>query len=308
MEKPSADVGMSLQDVVSGAVGSDAKYCMGYLNPGASGYGYISTLKLSTGTVSMEGLDAGTEGIVSYDRCEKNDAYIGQINMLTASSFCGVNGAVWGYHLAQANEIASGQLQPMFYQNQGGTQVPVYPVYPLLDCAQRLFGTADVRRFPPMPGAHVICANKSFTSDPSQGPCWVWAAIALAIADDRNSQANLFIEDCGSAGMEYNGVRQIIAYLDGTLRAVTKSMVMCGVDQNVSYSKIYAGYVFEYVEKGRVGCALTCAPYVQLAKNAIPPGGPSAILGMTISQWEQAVGLPALPALVRKGEAGRNAE
>ena len=88
---------MSLPDVVNGAVGPFDPYCMGYLNPGASGYGYISTLKLSTGVVSMAGLDQGTEGIVSYDRCEKNDAYIGQINMLTASSFCGVKGAVWGY-------------------------------------------------------------------------------------------------------------------------------------------------------------------------------------------------------------------
>ena len=101
---------MSLSDVVTGAVSPFDPYCMGYLNPGASGFGYISTLKLSTGIVSTAGLDTGTEGIVSYDRCEKNDAYIGQINMLTASSFCGVNGAVWGYHLAIADEIANRTL------------------------------------------------------------------------------------------------------------------------------------------------------------------------------------------------------
>ena len=310
MEKAGLGLSMSLPDVVNGAVGSSDRYCMGYLNPGASGLGYISTLKLSTGKVSMKGLDAGTEGIVSYDRCEKNDAYIGQINMLTASSFCGVNGAVWGYHLAQADEIANGSLKPMFYQSDGNKlQIPVYPVYPLLDCARRLFGMAGSLRFPPMPGAHVVCANKSYTSDPAQGPCWVWAAIALAVAEDRNTEANLFIEDCGRAGVEYNGFRQIIAYLDGTLHAVTKSMVMCGVDQNVNYIKIYAGYVLEFVEANHVGCALTCAPYVLLAKNAIPPGfPPEKILSMTISQWEQAVGLSALPALVRKGEAGRGAE
>ena len=152
MEKAGLGLSMSLPDVVNGAVGSSDRYCMGYLNPGASGLGYISTLKLSTGKVSMQGLDAGTEGIVSYDRCEKNDAYIGQINMLTASSFCGVNGAVWGYHLAVADEIANGSLQPMFYQSDGKVQIPVYPVYPLLDCARRLFGMAGALRFPPMPG------------------------------------------------------------------------------------------------------------------------------------------------------------
>ena len=169
--------GMSLPDVVDGAIGPSTKYCMGYLNPGASGQGYISTLKLSTGLVNVAGLDPGTEGIVSYDRCEKNDAYIGQINMLTASSFCGVNGAVWGYHLAVADEIANKTLKPMFYQSgEGGAQIPVYPVSPLLECARRLFGMEAQRRFPTMPGAHVVCANKNYTTDLKDGPTWVWAA------------------------------------------------------------------------------------------------------------------------------------
>jgi histidine decarboxylase len=66
--------GMSLADVVDGAIGPSERHCMGYLNPGASGFGYISTLKLSTGLVNVAGLDPGTEGIVSYDRCEKNEA------------------------------------------------------------------------------------------------------------------------------------------------------------------------------------------------------------------------------------------
>ena len=52
----------SLPDVVNGAVGPFKPYCMGYLNPGASGYGYISTLKLSTEVVRTVGLDPGTEG------------------------------------------------------------------------------------------------------------------------------------------------------------------------------------------------------------------------------------------------------
>ena len=72
-----------------------------YLNPGASGLGYIATLKLSVGHLIAD-MDFVLEGIVSYDRAEKNDAYIGQINMVTASSFCGLNGAIWGYDLALA--------------------------------------------------------------------------------------------------------------------------------------------------------------------------------------------------------------
>jgi histidine decarboxylase len=298
--------GMSLADVVDGAVGPAEHYCMGYLNPGASGLGYISTLKLSTGLVKVAGLDPGTEGIVSYDRCEKNDAYIGQINMLTASSFCGVNGAVWGYHLAVADEIANKTLQPMFYQSgDGRLAIPVYPVSPLLECARRLFGVEAQRRFPPMPGAHVICANKNYTTDLKDGPTWVWSAIALAIAEDRDSEANLFIEDAGNYGTILDGPPQIKKFLDETLHAVTKSMVLCGVDQGVRYKEIYAGYVYQFADRNQVGCALTCAPYVLLAKNAIPPGMQAEqLLGMPISKWEKLLNLPPLPPQQRQDESG----
>src|SRR5262249_12457930 len=184
--------------------------------------------------------------------------------------------------------------------------VPVYPVRPLLDCAIRLFGVAEQRRFPPMPGAHVVCANKNYTSDPANGTGFVWAAIALAIAADRNTQANLFIEDAGwAASTSPTRIQPLLNFLNGTLHAVTKSMVLCGIDQNVQYSKIFAGYVYQWVPKGHVGCSLTCAPYVLLAKNAIPPGGSASdILNMTISQWEQKLGLPPLPPTVRAGESG----
>jgi histidine decarboxylase len=287
-----------LPDVVNGAVSPFAPYCMGYMNPGASGMGYISTMKLSTGIVSMEGLDTGTQGIVSYDRCEENDAYIGQINMLTASSFCGVNGALWGYHLAVADEIANGSLQPMYYESQyDGSSIPVYPVYPLLDAAERLFGIVSQRRFPPMPGAHVVCANKNATVN---GPTWVWSSIGIAIAQDRSSEANLFIEDAGNYGDAYTTEDQVIQYLQGTQQNVTYSMALCGQDQEVLYEAIYVGYKYQQVPENFVGCALTCAPYVLLAQDSIPQGGPASdILNMTISQWEQALGLPPLPSNVQ---------
>lgn len=91
-----ADIKYDASKVINQAVGPSKEFCIGYMNPGA-GEGYISTMKLSVGTVDVKDLDTVTENIVSYDRCEKNDAYIGQINMLTVSSFCGLNGAVWGF-------------------------------------------------------------------------------------------------------------------------------------------------------------------------------------------------------------------
>jgi Histidine carboxylase PI chain len=75
----------SLRDIVSGAIGPSARYCMGYSNPGATGLGYIAALKLSADVVKTRKkdreLDEGTAGTVPYDICEKKDAYIGQVNM-----------------------------------------------------------------------------------------------------------------------------------------------------------------------------------------------------------------------------------
>ncbi|HWB72164.1 MAG TPA: histidine decarboxylase, pyruvoyl type [Egibacteraceae bacterium] len=324
--------GSSLPQVVDGAVGSFDGNCMGYMNPGASGYGYISTMKLSVDKVDVQGLDPGAAGIVSYDRCEKDDAYIGQINMGTASSFCGVNGALWGYHLAIATAIADGSLKPMFtypgplyppdekLPTQG--PVPVYPVGPLLDAAERLFGRMDksqtgekdLRRFSPLPGAHVICANKDASA---AGPGYFWAAIGIAMADDRETQANLFIEDAdvivakkvtSPEGTTYwtPTPQEVRDQLHQHLRNVTKSMVLCGQDQDVVFTEIFAGVKFIFAGEGEWGCALTCAPYVTLARNAVPTGQePSGILEMTIDQWEAAVGLSALPpAPVRKDVGG----
>jgi hypothetical protein len=43
---------MTRADVIKGAIGPFDDYCDGYGNPGASGIGYVSVLKLSTGSFS----------------------------------------------------------------------------------------------------------------------------------------------------------------------------------------------------------------------------------------------------------------
>lgn len=307
---------LPLPEIVDGAVGPFGPYCMGYMNPGASGYGYVNAMKLSVGKVNVQGLDPGTESIVAYDRCEKNDAYIGQINMLTASSFCGINGALWGYHLAQADAIAAGTLQPLFTypgpHDPAGDKlprqstVPVYPVAPLLDAAERLFGRmerqpgghVDRRRFPPLPGAHVVCANKSAGG---RGPCYVWSAIAVAIAANRDSTASLFIEDANVADSR----EAMETLLEQSLRAVAKSMILCGQEQNIVFSRIYAGAKYLYVGPDEWGCALACAPYLLLARDAIPPGQPArSLIGLNLSQWENALQLAPLPPPLPESQAG----
>lgn len=275
-----------MQDIVNGAVGGFPDKCAGYLNPGASGAGYIATLTLSVGSVKAD-MDIGLEGIVSYDRCETDDAYIGQINMLTASSFCGLNGAVWGYDIARANNLTASTLSTL--RRHDGKEIPVYSALPLLDAAYRLFGSKTTRRFNPLPGAMMICANKSWTMRAPPGGTKVWCAIALAIAEDRTQDANLFIEDASDTVT--TGSRS----LDELVQNIAKSILRCGADQGVLYREIFVGHKSIDVGEGMVGCALTCAPYVTLPQSAIPLGKPASVLmEMTIEDWERELQLSAL--------------
>ncbi len=278
---------LSLEQVVNGAVGPFAGYCDGYGNPGASGLGYISLLKLEAG-LSPADMDPVLEGIVSYDRAETKGTYIGQINMITASSFNGINGAVWGYHLAKEDSIANGSLKPLFTAKRpDGKMIPVYSMEPLLKAGQALFGTAQARRFPLLPGAHVICAVKS---DTVKGPSTVWCAAALAIAQDRNQAANLFIEDVGHSN-DLNDAKAIQAFVESLRQKIVKSIMRCGRDSGVNYKEVFIGHRILQVPAGQVGCALTAAPYLVLAKKAVPdPKNPAKLLNMTLSQWEKSMG------------------
>jgi len=277
---------MDLHYVANGAVGAFDDYCAGYLDPGATGLGYITTLKLSIGMVKA-GTDIGLERIVSYDRAEKNDAYIGQINIITASSFCGLNGAVWGYHLAKADRLVKGNVKPIKILKRCDNQkVPLIPVEPLLDATERLFGKAEKRRFPPLPGAMVACATKNRTVE---GPTKVWCAIALAIAENREKDSNLIVED--TSDTRHFGPEP----LDNLKENIGEAILLCGEDQNVKYNEIFFGVKELVIPEGYVGCALTCAPYVTLAKNAIPKGCEAAdLLNMNISEWENKLHLETL--------------
>lgn len=278
---------MTLEEVVNGAVGPFDEYADGYGNVGSSGLGYISVLKLETGVVEAD-MDEVLEGIVSYDRAETNGAYVGQINMVAASSFNGLNGAVWGYHLAKDEKIADGSIKPLFMRKRSdGKEIPVYSVDPLLDAGKRLFGTSSERRYPLLPGSHVNCAVKSKTT---VGPKTVWSAIALAIAEDRTKDSNLFIEDAND-DLPTTDEETSVAYLGGLMEKIATSIVRCGDDSNVKYKEIFLGFRHQWVPEGHVGCALTCAPYIVMAKKAIPKSGPASMLNMTISDWEKAMGL-----------------
>ena len=291
-------VSQAAETIDKTAIGPFQNYSDGYGNPGATGNGYISVLKVSTGTVEKTD-DALLDGIVAYDRAEANDAYIGQINMVTASSFCGLAGQIWGYDVAAPEIIRQDKQEPLFTVTQyDGSKLPVYDAAPLLAAGEALFGTEQARRFPPAPGAHVICANKSVTAyRPASGPpdkdkgeaYGVWSYIAISIARDREKDASLFIEDAG-LWEDNDSPKALDAYLQEHRKSVLWSIVACGKDQSVLYDRTYIGYAYRIMQPGQVGTALTVAPYVVLAKNAVPEGGFGKLNELSLKEWERAMG------------------
>lgn len=274
------------------AISPYENYCDGYGAPGAQGNGYVSVLKVSVGTVEKTD-DFLLDGIVSYDRAEINDAYVGQINMLTASSFCGIAGQVWGHDLAAHDDVAAKKIQPVLEAIQfDGSKLPVYDAKPLLEAGIELFGVEKERRFTLVPGAHTICANKGVTAyrpkedrPLKEGEAYgVWCFIALSLSADRDNCADLFIEDAG-LWTKNDNVEELKEFLEEHRKSVAWSVVSCGQDSDVLFERTYVGFAYTIMKQGEIGTSLTCAPYVSLARNAVPTNGFNSLNEMTLTEW-----------------------
>jgi histidine decarboxylase len=219
--------------------------------------------------------------------------------MITASSFNGLIGSIWGYDLATAEEIRNNTQKPMFTLKQyDGSPLPVYDVAPLLKAGQALFGTEKARRFPPAPGGQIICANKSAVSyrpakgrpNPDKGEAYgVWAYLSISLAKDRTKAASLFIEDAGTWTKNDNEA-DMVKFLKEHQKNVAKTTIDCGKNQSVLYDRTYLGYAYVMMKPGEAGTALTVAPYVTLARKALPGGDFAVLEKMSLKEWEKSMG------------------
>lgn len=289
------------------AISPYENYCDGYGAPGAQGNGYVSVLKVSVGTVEKTD-DFLLDGIVSYDRAEINDAYVGQINMLTASSFCGIAGQVWGHDLAAHNDIIDKKIKPVLEIDQyDGSKLHVYDAKPLLEAGIELFGTEKERRFTLLPGAHTICANKGVTAyrpkedrPLKEGEAYgVWCFIALSLSADRDNCADLFIEDAG-LWTKNDSAEDLKAFLEEHRKSVAWSVVSCGQDSHVLFERTYAGFAYTIMKPGEIGTSLTCAPYVSLARNAVPSTGFNSLNKISLKEWLKDRELTSLVEKIKK--------
>ena len=289
------------------AISPYENYCDGYGAPGAQGNGYVSVLKVSVGTVEKTD-DFLLDGIVSYDRAEINDAYVGQINMLTASSFCGIAGQVWGHDLAAHNDIIDKKIKPVLEIDQyDGSKLHVYDAKPLLEAGIELFGTEKERRFTLLPGAHTICTNKGVTAyrpkedrPLKEGEAYgVWCFIALSLSADRDNCADLFIEDAG-LWTKNDSAEDLKAFLEEHRKSVAWSVVSCGQDSHVLFERTYVGFAYTIMKPGEIGTSLTCAPYVSLARNAVPSTGFNLLNKISLKEWLKDRELTSLVEKIKK--------
>ena len=99
-------------------IGPYQNYCSGYGEPGWQGLGYVSTMKLAAGLVEVSDYqgDFVLENIVSYDKAEKANAYIGQSRIFICEYPTILTKNSWRFYGAwpQRCEEEAARLTPIF--------------------------------------------------------------------------------------------------------------------------------------------------------------------------------------------------
>jgi len=222
--------------------------------------------------------------ILAFDRAEslQDSAYLGQINMITVSSFCGIQGRVWGLELFPAEGLRA----PHSAVNKVAG-VSVYDASPLLDASRDLFGTVAEKKFPLIPGAHVPTAAHSIEK---KGPEHLYGAIAFGIPEDRSREAILFMEDVGT--MTFDNTTDVTRFEQEKRTIIEKlalSVLEVGKNQHITYKEIYITFKDIAVGFNEVGCALIAVPYVTLAKNAVSEKIVVDFENLSLNDWKREV-------------------
>ncbi len=259
--------------ILRSAVGPHDAYCVGFRGEGT----YMVAMALAHGAFAQTFTHPGSDlldGIIAYDRAEVDGPYLGQINMTTASSFCGPMGLIWGYDVARVELPAPAFLSVAETASLG---VEVKDAANLCVAAQELFGRTDQRHFPFIPGTHVPCARKWRVFE---GPGTIYSAAALGVPIERDVDACVLMEDVGRLDAWGNGEASLEVkrrlFLD-----LTRSVIEIGKNQRVQYAEILIAVRARQIAAGEIGCALVAAPYLQLARDAYDERLPR----QTLEQW-----------------------
>ena len=264
----------NVKPVIGDLRSSLADHCEGALDPSR----YVVAVNAAAAKVPREFGHEGSralDGICAFDAAEKTAAYLGQVNLIEVSSFCGPGGLIWGHDLARS----TGVVRRLTELSDGfGRRVPVYDAAPLIEAATALFGTVADARYRILPGSLCPAAYK-YAVVP--GPARCFAAIGLGIVEDRGSSACIFMEDAGSFAPGGSAA----AERECVIGAVAGSVLAVAANQKLRCAGIYAACACVEAGEGEVGCALVAAPFLRLAGNAWPRGGLRRLRQMTLGEW-----------------------
>ena len=283
-------------------VGPFARHCGGCpFHPEAA---YVTTPLIGLGVATHDHALGGSRIVaqtLAFDRAESDTANLTQTNMVSVSSFNGVQGLLLGYDLLRQPLIP----HPLLRDRPG-----VYDAAPLFAATRALYGTVADKRFSLLPGQHLLCAAKTHYED---GATLLYGALAIGIAHDRAANADLFLEDAGvlsdlPANLldVYANLPDMVANLSAqttvlereqerqrreaaVLNRLVDAVAAIGDNLGVRYARCFVALRSRPVAEGHVGCALVAVPYVHLARAAVPAGGLATLADLSCSEWEDSV-------------------
>jgi len=260
----------SERNIINSSISPFSKYCTGYSGKGS----YITALTMGIGRFKETFSHPGSkrlDSIVAYDRAEIKDAYIGQINMVTVSSFCGPQGLIWGCDIAKEES----EDPPSFLSAEDLKEfkgIEIKSGVNLRMAARALFGTVNEKHFPFLPGSYVPCAGKF---EHRTGPTNLYGAVAIGIPDNRNKSACLLMEDVGEIASTEDVVKKRI------LMNMMRSVLEVGKNQRITYKKVFVDLVHEEIPADEMGCVLIAMPYFLIAKSAVTEN----LIDQKLSDW-----------------------
>ncbi len=267
-------------------------YCAGYQNPDNHGTGYILGVSLNIGKVPISFRRTGSQmldKINAFDMAEVTGTYLGETNMITVSSFCGIQGKIWGFDIVKhpnLEEKSSFLIDKI--KDAEGRSIPVYSAKPILDATKRLLGTKRKKRFPILPGSHVPCATKHIVKN---GPCRLYCALAIGIPKNTTTHACLLMENIGEFDLGNQNKYFFKKIKEEIILDTAKSILAVGSNQEIEYQEIFVEIADISIKGGYMGCALVAAPYLSLAQKAVPEkfSTMEKMSRLSLNNWEKLV-------------------
>ncbi|MEI6191385.1 MAG: histidine decarboxylase, pyruvoyl type [bacterium] len=263
------------KEITGRHIGEFDEYCVGCFDPF---YAQAFVTSVGKSKIKLTEQSSLLDELNAYDHAELDTVYLGQINAITVTSFCGKDGLVWGYDAYPSKDLHKDFLFTV--NDHLGNAIKVYSAAPLVEAAKSLFGTKDNKKFNLIHGSLTPAAQRKVVD---KGPKTIYGGLALGIAKDRKTNVDLIMEDIGELSEDFEK-KDISEVKDKLLRNLAKSIMVIGENHGVEFSEIFVNFEYLPLETDEMGCVLLIAPYFKLAKNSIFENR-----DLTLEEWNHEV-------------------